>query len=68
MGEPDVSLFFFFIYFYNPDQIIGEYMNVSHREGDAARGGGGFLSQPVTCCNVEHSTKKNIFLFLNKAL
>lgn len=65
-----MSLFFpLFLYFYNLDQIIGEYINVSGREGDAVRGGE-LRFQPLTCCNAEHSTKKNIFflLFLNKAL
>lgn len=33
--ESQMSLYFFsfFKYFYNLDQIIGEYMNVSHGEG-----------------------------------
>lgn len=64
--ESQMSLyfFFFFIYFYNLDQIIGEYMNVSSREG-YAEWGREFRFQPLTWCNAERSTKKNIF-FISK--
>lgn len=42
-----LSVFSLFLYFYNLDQIIEEYMNVSNREGYVARGGE-FRFQPLT--------------------